>query len=135
MKNAILFGLYIGLLSGAWLLIMHWSGYGTFNRHTSALEYISIIIPVSGLYFGILAYRKYDMKGQLSFFQALMQCIGILIAGGLIAGFITIVYENYFSVEYDLMDLVGWLFGAIPVSLIASLAVSLILMTRSNEVD
>lgn len=130
MRNAILFGLYIGLLSGVWLLATHWFGYETFDHNASVISYIPILIPVSGLFLGILSFRKFERKGRLTFLQALIQCFDILILGGLMAGLITIGYVHFILAKFDMMDTVGWLFGAIPVSCISSVVVSLVLKTR-----
>lgn len=114
---------------------MHRAGYETLSHTGSHFGYIAIIIPVSGLFLGILAYRKFDKKGKISFVQAFIQCFDILIVGGLVAGLITILYVHFFLARFDMVDLVGWLFGAIPVSVISSLVVSLLLKTRSKRTE
>jgi hypothetical protein len=135
MKNAFQSGLIIGILSGLWLFIMRWAGYTTFNDQVSPIEYISILIPIIGLYFGVRSYRDKELKGNMGFLEALVQSFKILIVGGVIAIFVGIVYINYVAAESNFRDFSGRIFGALLIGLLSSLAVSLLLMTKPEKVD
>jgi fatty-acid desaturase len=65
MKNAVIFGLIIGILSGIWIFVMYKLNYTTFQA-TSPIEYASALIPVLGLYFGVKRYRDVDKAGNIS---------------------------------------------------------------------
>lgn len=135
MKNAVQSGLIIGILSGLWLFIMRWAGYTTFNDQVSPIEYISIVIPIIGLYFGVRSYRDKELKGQMGFLEALVQSFKILIVGGVFTVFVGIVYINYIAAESNFRDFSGRIFGALLIGLLSSLAVSLLLMTKPEKVD
>lgn len=135
MKNAFQSGLIIGILSGLWLFIMRWAGYTTFNDQVSPIEYVSILIPVIGLFLGVRSYRDKDLKGNMGFLEALVQSFKILIVGGAIAVFVGIVYINYVAEESNFRDFSGRIFGALLIGLLSSLAVSLLLMTKPEKVD
>ncbi len=135
MKNALQSGLIIGILSGLWLFIMRWAGYTTFNDQVSPIEYISIVIPIIGLYFGVRSYRDKELKGQMGFLEALVQGFKILIVGGIFTVFVGIVYINYIAAESNFRDFSGRIFGALLIGLLSCLAVSLLLMTKPEKVD
>jgi Protein of unknown function (DUF4199) len=135
MKNAFITGIVIGVLSGLWLFVMHIMGYDLVKDQVSPFEYISIIIPVAGLYFGIRSYRNTDCGGKMGFLEALIQCFKILVLGGVIAVFACILYISYVSAGNNLRDFSGRMFGALLIGLLSSLAISLILTTKSNKVD
>jgi ABC-type Fe3+ transport system permease subunit len=135
MKNALQSGLIIGILSGLWLFIMRWAGYTTFNDQVSPIEYISIVIPIIGLYFGVRSYRDKELKGNMGFLEALVESFKILIVGGVITVFVGIVYINYIAAESNFRDFSGRIFGALLIGLLSSLAVSLLLMTKPEKVD
>jgi ABC-type Fe3+ transport system permease subunit len=135
MKNAFQSGLIIGILSGLWLFIMRWAGYTTFNDQVAPIEYVSILIPIIGLYFGVRSYRDKELKGDMGFLEALVQSFKILIVGGVIAVFVGIVYINYIAAESNFRDFSGRIFGALLIGLLSSLAVSLLLMTKPEKVE
>jgi hypothetical protein len=131
MKNAFYTGLVIGILSGLWLFAMHWMGYNTTGAHQIApFEYLSVLIPFVGLYFGVRSYRQHEMNGVISFLEALVQCFKTLIVGGVISIFAAIVYVNYISGGVNYTDFSGRMFGALLVGILEALAVSLILMNK-----
>jgi hypothetical protein len=133
MKNAVIFGLIIGILSGVWILVMHLLGYTVFNG-SSIIEYTSALIPVLGLYFGVKRYRDVENTGNITFFEALQESFKILIAGGIVAVAFSILYIIYVE-KGSISDFSGKIFAALLVGVIAALAVSLLLMTDSNRVD
>jgi hypothetical protein len=135
MKNGIITGVVIGVLSGLWLLIVHIAGYGLNKDQVSPFEYFSIIIPVAGLYFGIRGYRTTDCGGKMGFLEALIQCFKILVLAGVIAIFAGILYISYVEAGDNIRDFSGRMFGALLIGLLSSLAISLILTTKSNKVD
>jgi hypothetical protein len=135
MKNGIITGIVIGVLSGLWLFAMHLMGYDLTKDQVSPFEYVSIIIPVAGLYFGLKSYRDNDCKGDMGFLEGLIQCFKILVLAGIIAIFGAILYISYVDKGNNARDFSGRMFGALLIGLLASLAVSLILTTKSNKVD
>ena len=135
MKNAFITGIVIGVLSGLWLFIMHLAGYDLTGDNVSPFEYVSCIIPIVVLFVGVKIYRDRDLGGNMGFLEALIQCFKILILGGIIAGFLGVLYISYIEKANNLSDFSGRLFGALLVGILSALAVSLILHTKSNKVD
>ncbi len=133
MKNAIIFGVIIGILSGIWIWAMHIMGYTTLTS-TSPVEYTSVLIPIIGLYFGVKRYRDTELGGNINFFEGLQESFKILIAGGIVAVAFAILYINYVA-KSSISDFSGKIFGALLVGVITALAVSLLLMTDSKRVD
>jgi hypothetical protein len=135
MKNALIWGAVIGILSAAWLFITHSMGYDIQNDNTAPYEYLSILIPAIGLFFGIKSYRATDCGGNMGFLEALVQSFKILLFGGILAVFVGIVYINYIQAGNNFAAFSGRMFGALLIGLLSALAVSLILATKSNKVD
>lgn len=135
MKNALTWGAVIGVLSTIWLFVTHALGYDTYNENTAPFEYLSILIPIIGLFFGIKSYRAVDCGGNMGFLEALIQSFKILLFGGILAVFAGIVYINYIQAGNNLAVFSGRMFGALLIGLLSALAVSLILATKSNKVD
>jgi len=133
MKNAIIFGVIIGILSGIWIWAMYIMGYTTLTS-TSPVEYTSVLIPIIGLYFGVKRYRDAELGGNITFFEGLQESFKILIAGGIVAVAFAILYINYIA-KSSISDFSGKIFGALLVGVITALAVSLLLMTDSKRVD
>lgn len=136
MKNAIIFGLLIGVLSGAWMFIMHALGYSPQTSGLKPIEYISVIIPLIILFIGIYSYRSSDCGGQMGFLEALMQSFKILIVGGVVSVAAAIIFISEFAPEgVTLQDFSGRIFGALLVGILFSLGVSVLLTTKPNKVD
>jgi hypothetical protein len=136
MRNAFITGIIIGVLSGLWLFIMHIAGYDLTGDKVSPFEYVSILIPVVGLFVSLKIYRDTELKGNMGFLEALIQCFKILVLGGVIAGFLGVLYISYIDPKStNLPDFSGRLFGALLVGVLSAFAVSLILHTKSNKVD
>jgi Protein of unknown function (DUF4199) len=135
MKNALIFGIIIGILSGAWLFFMRSLGISGLDDKAAPIEYVSILIPLAGLYFGIRSYRASDCDGKMGFLEALIQSFKILLAGGIISIFGFILYINYVTPGNILRDFSGRMFGALLVGVIFAFGVSLVLTTKSNKVD
>jgi hypothetical protein len=134
MKNALIWGLIIGVLSGLWLFTMHWMGYNISDDKASPYEYFSILIPIVGLFLGIWSYRN-ELGGDMGFLEALIQSFKILLFGGILAVFAGIVYINYVTEGNNVSAFSGRMFGALLIGLLSALAVSLVLATKSNKVD
>ena len=135
MKNALIFGLVIGILSGIWLFAMHAFGVGILNDQAAPIEYLSIFIPIIGLFFGMMSYKNNELGGNMGFLEALVQCFKILLVGGIVAIFAAIVYINYIHSGSNLRDLSSRMFGALLVGIICAFAVSLLLANKSNKID
>jgi Protein of unknown function (DUF4199) len=135
MKNAIISGLIIGILSGLWMFIMHATGHRPDEGTLTPVEFGSIFIPLLVLYFGVRSYRNNDCNGNMGFLQALMQCFRILIIGGVITTAGAIIYIDEFAPEHNLGDFSGRIFGALLVGLLFSLGIAVLLTTNPNKVD
>jgi hypothetical protein len=135
MKNALIFGIIIGILSGAWLFFMRSLGISGLDDKASPIEYISILIPIVCLFIGIRSYRATDCAGQMGFLEALIQSFKILLVGGIISIFTFILYINYVAQGNILRDFSGRMFGALLIGVLAAFGVSLALTTKSNKVD
>jgi hypothetical protein len=135
MKNALIWGFVIGILSGAWLFITHAMGYDIQDDKVAPLEYLSILIPVIGLFFGIRSYRATECGNSMGFLEALIQGFKILLFGGILAVFAGIVYINYIQEGNNFSAFSGRMFGALLVGLLSALGVSLVLANKSNKVD
>jgi len=135
MKNALISGLFIGILSGAWMFIMHALGFSPQSSGLEPIEYVSVIIPLIVLFFGLRSYRANECKGHMGFLEALMQCFKILIVGGIITVAAPIIFIDEFAKESSLMDFSGRIFGALLVGILFSLGVSVLLTTKPNKVD
>jgi len=134
MKNAIISGVIIGILSGLWIFFMHWTGVTTGPSHDlKPMEYTSGLIPLIGLYFGVRGYRENYLGGQMSFFEGLIESFKILMVGGVIAVACAILYINYVA-SGTLADFSGQIFGALLLGLLFSLGVSLLLMNKNKTV-
>lgn len=133
MKNAIITGVIIGVLSGLWIFIMHASGV-TAGPHTDLkpIEYTSILIPLIGLYFGVRSYRDNVLGGRITFIEALIEGFKILLVGGVITVAAAILYINYVNAG-SIADFSGQIFGALLVGLLFSLAVALAVMSKSKN--
>jgi hypothetical protein len=135
MKNAFVTGLILGILSGTWLFIMRSFGYNSIGNHVSPVEYLSLLIPFSGVYFGVKRYRDDDKQGEISFFEALFQSFRILLIGGLFACLAGIVYINYFDMASNLFAFSGRLFGGLAIGILICIGVSAALMNKSAKLN
>ena len=135
MRNAIVTGVIIGVLSGLWMFGMHWMGLTPNKETVSPVEYFSVLIPLIGLYFGIRAYRNNDCNGQMGFLEALIQSFKILLIGGIISVAASILYIDEVAGGDFLKDFSGRIFGALLVGLLFALGVSALLTTKPNKVD
>lgn len=136
MKNAIKYGLMIGIASGIWILIMHFAGvYGRDAIQTgnfSWLEYASVIIPLGGLFLGIKNFRDHINGGRMEFFEGLFEGFKIMIVGGVIAFFFAIVYVQYSPALMN-TDYMGRIGGAGIVGILFNLIISLLLMNKQKH--
>jgi hypothetical protein len=135
MKNAIISGVIIGVLSGLWTFAMLSLGFTPQTETVAPIEYFSFLIPAVGLFFGIRSYRTHDCGGQMGFLEALVQSFKILIIGGIIAVFGAILYISYVSGEKSISDFSGRIFGALLVGVLLAFSVSLLFHNKSNKVD
>jgi hypothetical protein len=134
MKNAVISGIIIGVISGLWIFAMHWAGVSTGTSHDlKPIEYTSGLIPLIGLFFGVRGYRENYLDGQMSFLEGLIESFKILLVGGVIAVAFAILYINYVAAG-TLADFSGQIFGALLLGLLFSLGVSLLLMNKHKNV-
>lgn len=136
MKNALLSGLIIGILSGGWLFLMHALGYKSVtDNNISPVEYLSILIPILGLYFGVRSYKYNEEGGQIGFLEALIQGFKILVVGGIIAVIFGILYVNYVQLSTsNISEFSGRIFAALLVGILSTIAVALVLMNKSKRI-
>ena len=135
MKNALIYGLIIGILSGLWLFAMHAFGVGISDDQAAPVEYFCVLIPIIGLFFGIMSYKNNELGGNMGFLEALVQSFKILLVGGIVAIFAAIVYINYIHSGSNLRDLSSRMFGALLVGILCAFAVSLLFANKSNKID
>ena len=134
MKNALIFGIIIGILSGLWLFALHAFGWNIEDNQASNIEYFSILIPIIGLFLGIMSYKN-ELGGSMGFLEALLQSFKILLVGGVVAIFAAIVYINFIQSGNNLRDLSSRMFGALLVGILAAFAVSLLFANKPNKID
>jgi hypothetical protein len=133
MKNAVIYGAIIGVLSGLWIFTMHRLGISTKpTAEFQPIEITSIIVPVIGLFLGVRAYRENEMGGKISFLEALIEGWKILIVGGIISVVFAILFINYVTAG-SVTDFSGQIFGALLIGLLSSLVISLLVMNRSKN--
>jgi hypothetical protein len=131
MKNAIIPGLIIGVLSGIWLFVMRLMHIPFNSPQVSPIEFVSVLIPIVGLYYGVKNYAFNEMHGKMNFLEGLIHSFKILIVAGIFVVFVGIVYINYIdSKAVNWADFSGRIFAALLIGVLSALAVSLLLMHR-----
>jgi hypothetical protein len=136
MKNAIVTGAIIGILSGLWMFIMHWLGFSPRASSMAQIEYVSVLIPLAGLYFGIRSYRATDCGGRMGFLEALIQSFKILLVAGVVTTVAAILYiDEIQGGGNNLMHFSERIFGALLVGILFAIGVSVLLTTQPNKVD
>lgn len=137
MKNAAKYGIIIGVLSGIWILIMHFSGVYAQDSPENPnsmqwMEWASMLIPAIGLFVGIKSYRDNVSGGKMEFFEGLFEGFKIIIVGGVIAAFFAIVYVQL-NVSVENTDYMYRITAAILIGILFNLAFSLILMNKQKH--
>ncbi len=136
MKNAIKYGLIVGVLSGLWIFLLHFMGVydDAYPREGgfSGLEVLSIVIPFAGLFFGIKSFRDNFNGGRMEFFEGIMEGFKIMIVGGIIAAFFATVYVQYVGKDMQI-DFMARVAGAGIVGVLFTLIISLLLMNRQRN--
>lgn len=136
MKNAIKYGLIIGVLSGLWIFLLHFTGVydNAYPRegNFSTLEVLSIFIPLIGLFFGIKSFRDNFNGGRMEFFEGIMEGFKIMIVGGIIAAFFATIYVSYVGKDMQI-DFMGRVAGAGIVGVLFTLVISLLLMNKQRN--
>lgn len=138
MKNSVIFGLIIGVLSIIWLFVMRTTGYNLTDSKAAPIEYVSILIPAIGLFFGVKNFRDGELNGNMGFLEGLIQAFKILLVGGAVSVFAAIIFINWGNAgsnDTSFTSFSGRIFGALLVGLIQAFAVTLLLTTKSNKVD
>ncbi len=139
MKHAWPYGVLIGVLSAVWIFVIQ-----SFDLHDqeavpargvlgiSFLEYLSVLIPFSGLFLGIRKYKKTRPNQELTFFRAFVQGFMILLVGGVLAGLATSILLE-FSHQPFMDEYIGRMGGALLVGILLNLAVSLWFFNTPKE--
>lgn len=137
MNNAIKYGILIGVLSGLWILLMHALGaYVNAPKDSQTItwmEYLSVLIPFFGLYFGVKRYRKTHFKGKMSFFEGMMQGFKIMLVGGVLYMATLSIYLRYANSTPLKIDYLQRLSAVGTVGILLVLVVSLLLMTSPRN--
>ncbi len=134
MKNAFVPGLIIGILSGVWLFIMRKMGLNFTGTEVNGIEFISVLIPIIGLYIGVKRYRDTELNGKMNFLEGLVHSFKILIAGGIIVVFLGIVYINYIEAnKTNWGDFSARIFAALLIGVLSALTVTLLLLSKTNK--
>lgn len=134
MKNAIISGVIIGLVSVLWIIGMQSFGYNLQNVEDSKnkwIEYTSVLIPLFGLYFGIRGLKK-AQNGKLTFFEGLFEGFKIIAVGGALAAAASFIYIYLFAKNLT-VDYLERIFGAMVIGLLFTLGNSLLLMNGEKE--
>jgi len=135
MRNAIKYGLIIGILSGIWILILHLAGVYSDSPEVgkfSWIEYTSVLIPFVGLYFGIKNFRDNINGGRMEFFEGLFEGFKIMIVGGIIASFCAVLYVQLAPSVLN-TDYMGRIGGAGIVGILFNLIISITLMNKQKH--
>ena len=135
MKNAFVSGLVVGVFSETWLFVMHTFGYSNSGNHVYPIEYLSILIPLIGVYMGVKSYKENEKDDNLSFFEALFQSFRILFIGGIVACLAGLVYLNYIDQGNNFLGFSGRLLAGLFIGILICVAVSLALMSRTSKLD
>lgn len=136
MGNAVKYGLLIGVISGIWILLMHFAG--VFSQDTigennmSWMEYVSVLIPATGLYLGIKNYRDHILTERMEFFEGLFEGFKILTFGGIFAAFFAVVYIQVNS-NLENTDFMFRIAAAVLIGILFNLAISLSLMNKQKH--
>jgi len=136
MKNAFKYGILIGVVSGIWIFVLHIAGvyesaYPKADK-ASWLEYLSILIPLVGLYMGIKNFRNHYNGGKMEFFEGIFEGFKIMVIGGLTACFFSAVYVGYVAGDLQ-MDYMGRVGAAGVIGILSTLIISLLLMNKQHN--
>jgi len=135
MKNSLIYGIIIGVISGIWILIMHYAGVFAQNsvewNKISLLDYASVLIPAIGLYLGIKNYRDHVLTDKMEFYEGLFEGFKILIFGGITAGLFAVIYMQ-FSSDLKNIDFMYRIGAAALIGILFNLAISLSLMNKQK---
>jgi len=137
MGHAAKYGIIIGVLSGIWILIMHFSGVYAKDaaggpNNMEWMEWAAMLIPAIGLYLGIKSYRDHISGGKMEFFEGLFEGFKIIIIGGVTAAFFAIVYVQL-NVSVMNTDYMYRITAAVLIGILFNLAISLMLMNKQKH--
>lgn len=137
MRHAAKYGIIIGVLSGVWIIIMHFSGVYVKDatgdpNNLEWMEWASMLIPAIGLYTGVKTYRDHISGGKMEFFEGLFEGFKIIIIGGVIAAFFAIIYVQLNASVMN-TDYMYRITAAVLIGILFNLAISLILMNKQKH--
>lgn len=137
MKNAIKYGLLIGVLTGIWIVLMHLMGVYTEHRDSFLnihwMELLSVFIPFLGLYLGIKSYRNNVNGGKLEFAEGLIQGFKILIVGFVLYMAVSSLYLQISGSKELTLDYYERTAAAGVVGILFNIVVSLLLMNKQHN--
>lgn len=111
--------------------VYHETTGGPLNIHW--MEYLSVIIPFTGLYLGIKNYRNNINGGRLEFFEGLMEGFKILLVGFVLYAAASTFYVQYSNSAVLTMDYYQRIGGAGLVGILFNIVISLLLMNRQHN--
>jgi hypothetical protein len=142
MKNILIAGAIIGILSGVWLLVLYMIGYATFFndmllmftsskpfKDMGILIITAVLIPFAGLYLGLRLYKQHKKDGEITFAGAFATSLKILITGGVLAVVFGIIYR-YVIAKGTISEFVKLCLGALFIGLMAALILSFLLKSK-----
>lgn len=136
MGHAARYGIMIGVVSGIWIAIMHIAGVysqeGVAAGKYAWFEYLSLLIPFTGLFLGIKDFRDHVNGGKMEFFEGLFEGFKIIVFGAVIAAFFAAVYVQYSPAVLN-TDYMGRIGVAGLMGILFNLAISLSLMNKHKH--
>ncbi|HEY9000648.1 MAG TPA: DUF4199 family protein [Mucilaginibacter sp.] len=141
MRNVLLTGCIIGLLSGGWLLVLYLAGYLTFLtdlvsllafakplRQVPLLAAAALWIPAGGLYFGLRNYKRIH-DGKFTFRAALTAGLKIIMVAGALALLFALVYWRT-AVHGAVNEFAGLAVAALLAGLALAVTIALVLKDK-----
>ncbi|HEY8660788.1 MAG TPA: DUF4199 domain-containing protein [Hanamia sp.] len=142
MKNVLIAGSIIGVLSGVWLWVLYLIGNAAFFddvltivtsgkpfKDMGILLGIAMLIPIIGLYFGLRLYKQHEKGGEITFSEAFTTSLKILITGGTLAVIFATLYR-YAIAKGTISEFTELALGALLFGLIVALTLSFLLKTK-----
>lgn len=99
-KNAVKYGLLLTGTIIAWVVVMHFTGlYSPNRRGTTIVDYLYLLIPAFGIYFGIQEKRDRYLHGRLTMREGLKEGMLISLVYGILSAFVFMLYYNLINPE------------------------------------
>jgi hypothetical protein len=134
MKNAIVSGIIISIVSIIWIIFLHLLDFDPLHTEATKFgwfEYTTLLIPVLGLFLGIRQLKK-KQDGKLNFIEGIFEGFKILAVAAVLSGTFLTIYLNIYpkDLAFDYMEKI---FALLTLGLLSTLANSLLLMNTTPE--